>query len=91
MARTDYRSAFELARTHRIDMNLLHDHAPARFFATVAAFVDAVPDPDRLNLFLSALRCEPRAHPVGRLRLAPPRSLRTPYCSRVLFFSLLSD
>jgi len=54
----DYRRAFELARTHRIDLNLLHDHHPERFFASVDALLDSVPDPERLDLFLSMLKYE---------------------------------
>ena len=57
LSRLDYGRAFELARTHRIDLNLLHDHQPSRFFASTAALLDAVIDPERLNLFLSTLRC----------------------------------
>ncbi|KAJ1973161.1 putative elongator complex protein 1 [Dimargaris xerosporica] len=56
--RRDYRRAFLACRKHRIDMNLLHDHVPARFMADLDEFVRQVNDPDYLNLFLSSLQTD---------------------------------
>jgi len=70
----DYRRAFELARTHRIDLNLLHDHHPERFFASVDTLLDSVPDPERLNLFLSMLKYEAWGGLGGPRR--PPNAAR---------------
>ncbi|KAI9099473.1 IKI3 family-domain-containing protein [Phlyctochytrium arcticum] len=54
----DYTRAFVLCRKHRIDMNLLVDHAPLKFRENVKVFVEQISDPDHLNLFISSLRDE---------------------------------
>lgn len=53
-----YRTAFALCRKHRIDLNILYDHAPAAFLEHVLEFVKGVAVPEYLNLFLSGLRNE---------------------------------
>ncbi|KAJ2798033.1 putative elongator complex protein 1, partial [Coemansia helicoidea] len=45
-------------RVSRIDLNIVHDHAPAAFMADLPEFVRQVNDPDLLNLFATALRDE---------------------------------
>jgi elongator complex protein 1 len=52
----DYRTAFLACRSHRVDMNILHDHAPAQFLQSVGLFVDQVKKIEHLDLFLSALK-----------------------------------
>ncbi|KAJ1032623.1 hypothetical protein NDA16_000646 [Ustilago loliicola] len=53
-----YGAAFRICRTHRMDVNILYDHDPEAFMASVATFVQQVADVDYLNLFLSGLRDE---------------------------------
>ncbi len=53
-----YRSALRVCRSHRLDLNLLHDFGPAEFMDDVALFVKQVADVDHLNLFLTSLRDE---------------------------------
>lgn len=52
----DYRAAFLLLRTHRIDMNLLVDHNQSMFLENIHDFINQLQQPDYLNLFLSSLR-----------------------------------
>jgi len=52
----DFKRALILARKHRIDMNILHDHNPEMFFQNIPEFIQQVVDVDNLNLFLSSLR-----------------------------------
>jgi len=51
-----YRKAFLACRSQRVDMNILHDHAPAVFLGNVGLFVDQVKRVDYIDLFLSQLR-----------------------------------
>ncbi|KAJ3326607.1 hypothetical protein HDU76_012780, partial [Blyttiomyces sp. JEL0837] len=51
----DFLNAFKLCRKHRVDMNLLIDHAPAVFMENVGKFVRDIDDPDFLNLFVSSV------------------------------------
>ena len=51
-----YRKAFLACRTHRVDMNIMHDYHPQAFVADVALFVDQVRRVEHIDLFLSQLR-----------------------------------
>lgn len=51
-----YRKAFLACRNHRVDMNILHDHAPEEFVSNVNLFVDQVEKVEYIDLFLSHLR-----------------------------------
>lgn len=51
-----YDEAFLACRSHRVDMNILHDHDPSRFLADVGSFVDQVAKVEHIDLFLSQLR-----------------------------------
>lgn len=52
----DYKSAFLACRNHMVDMNILHDYAPAQFMSNVQLFVDQVKKIDRIDDFLSRLK-----------------------------------
>ncbi|KAA6410390.1 MAG: elongator complex 1 [Lasallia pustulata] len=54
----EYKKAFLACRNHRVDMNILHDHAPQRFMEDVALFVDQVKKVEHIDLFLSQLKEE---------------------------------
>ncbi|KAK0538478.1 putative elongator complex protein 1 [Tilletia horrida] len=54
--RRRYGMAFRICRTHRLDMNILHDHDPVAFLEHLPTFIDQVKDVDHLNLFLTSLR-----------------------------------
>jgi elongator complex protein 1 len=51
-----YKKAFLACRNQRVDMNILHDHAPQQFMDNVALFVDRVKKVEYIDLFLSNLR-----------------------------------
>ncbi len=51
-----YKKAFLACRNHRVDMNILHDHAPLQFIANIGLFVDQVEKVEYIDLFLSQLR-----------------------------------
>ncbi|EWC45733.1 hypothetical protein DRE_05070 [Drechslerella stenobrocha 248] len=54
----DYKTAFAYCRTHRVDLNILHDHNPEQFMASVDTFLDQVETAQFMDLFLSTLRDE---------------------------------
>lgn len=54
----EYGTALRLCRSHRVDLNLLHDHDPAAFLEHVSTMVSQVANVDHINLFLSSLRNE---------------------------------
>ncbi|KAI1260790.1 elongator complex protein [Xylariaceae sp. FL1019] len=54
----DYKKAFAVCRTQRVDMNILCDHQPDQFLANVGPFLDQVGDIADIDLFLSSLRDE---------------------------------
>jgi elongator complex protein 1 len=51
-----YKKAFMACRNQRVDMNILHDHAPQQFMSSVAIFVDQISKVEHIDLFLSQLR-----------------------------------
>ncbi|GJN92512.1 hypothetical protein Rhopal_005542-T1 [Rhodotorula paludigena] len=68
-----YRAAFLLCRRHRIDLNLLHDHDPGAFVASLHDFVSQIKDVDHLNLFLSGLKDEDVTETMYRPLVVAPR------------------
>ena len=56
--RRKYKTAFLACRNQRVDMNMLHDYAPAQFLGDVEIFVDQVKKVEYIDLFLSQLREE---------------------------------
>jgi elongator complex protein 1 len=50
--------AFYLLRRHRVDLNFMIDHAPARFLVALPQLVHQVPSTEDLNLLISALNTE---------------------------------
>ncbi|KAI0147822.1 elongator complex protein [Xylariaceae sp. FL1272] len=54
----DYKKAFAVCRTQRVDMNILCDHQPGQFLANVALFLNQVENIADIDLFLSSLRDE---------------------------------
>lgn len=57
IASKDYKAAFLACRNHRVDMNILHDHAPVQFMLNVGLFIDQIRKVEHLDLFLSQLKC----------------------------------
>ncbi|MCJ1283838.1 hypothetical protein MMC26_003169 [Xylographa opegraphella] len=53
-----YKKAFLSCRSHRVDMNILHDHDPEKFIKNVDLFVGQVGKVEHIDLFLSQLREE---------------------------------
>ena len=51
-----YKKAFLACRNHRVDMNILYDHAPEKFLRSVDLFLDQVQRVEHIDLFLSQLR-----------------------------------
>ncbi|KAI9680544.1 MAG: hypothetical protein M1817_003984 [Caeruleum heppii] len=62
----DYRTAFLACRNHRVDMNILHDHAPLQFMSETGLFVDQIKKVEHIDLFLSQLREEDVAQTMYR-------------------------
>lgn len=54
----EYGLAISMARTHRIDLNLIFDHDPDTFLAHCEEFVSRVNSAEYIDLFLSQLRNE---------------------------------
>ena len=54
----NYKNAFLACRNHRVDMNILHDHASQQFRSNVSLFIDQVKKVEHIDLFLSQLREE---------------------------------
>jgi elongator complex protein 1 len=52
----EFRAAFLTCRTHRIDMNILHNHKPDLFMTSIPLFIQQLRDVDYIDLFLSSLR-----------------------------------
>lgn len=50
-----YRNAFLICRTHRIQLDILHDYDPKLFFANVELFINELETTEYLDLFLSCL------------------------------------
>lgn len=53
--RLDFGEAFNLAKKHRISMNLLYDHKPSAFIANVETFITQLKSSGNINLFLTDL------------------------------------
>ncbi|AET38772.1 Elongator subunit IKI3 Ecym_3279 [Eremothecium cymbalariae DBVPG len=53
-----YKEAFETCRTHRINLDILHDYAPEMFFGNLEGFINQIENVDYLNLFISCLSDE---------------------------------
>ena len=51
-----YKKAFFLCRNHRVDMNILYDHAPKQLLDNVELFIDQIKKVEHIDLFLSQLR-----------------------------------
>lgn len=56
IAAKDYKTAFFACRNQRVDMNILHDHAPEQFMESVQLFVNQIKKIEHIDLFLSQLR-----------------------------------
>jgi elongator complex protein 1 len=54
----NYKEAFLACRTHRIDLDILHDYDPELFFANVEAFINQIKKVEHLDLFVSCLHEE---------------------------------
>ena len=52
----DFRAAFLTCRTHRIDLNILHNHKPDLFMTNISLFVKQLGDVEFIDLFLSSLK-----------------------------------
>jgi elongator complex protein 1 len=52
-----WRKAFLSCRKHRIDLNILVEHDPDRFFSGLSKFVEQIDDVDYINLFLTSVGC----------------------------------
>lgn len=54
----NYRTAFDIMRKQRINLNLIYDHDPKLFMDNAERFVEEIAKPDWLSLFLSELQNE---------------------------------
>lgn len=53
-----YAKCYDILRKERINLNLIVDHNPDKFFSNLELFVEQVNNPNWLNLFLAELRNE---------------------------------
>lgn len=53
-----YAKCYDILRRERINLNLLVDHDPDKFFRNMVTFIEQVRNPNWLNLFLAELRNE---------------------------------
>lgn len=53
-----YAKCYDILRRERINLNLLVDHDPDKFFHNMVTFIEQVRNPNWLNLFLAELRNE---------------------------------
>ncbi|KAK2799452.1 hypothetical protein FQN51_006939 [Onygenales sp. PD_10] len=69
-----YRAAYLACRSHMVDMNILHDYAPAQFMTNVALFIDQVKKIEYIDEFLSRLRDEDVSETLYKntLKIAAP-------------------
>ncbi len=51
-----YKRAFLACRKQRVDMNILHDHAPQQFISCIGVFLNYIQKVEHIDLFLSQLR-----------------------------------
>ncbi|KAK2813112.1 hypothetical protein FQN50_000789 [Emmonsiellopsis sp. PD_5] len=74
-----YRAAYLACRSHMVDMNILHDYAPAQFMANVALFIDQVKKIEYIDEFLSRLRDEDVSETLYKntLKIAAPAPVAT--------------
>lgn len=52
----NYKKAFLACRNQRVDMNILHDHAPEQFLESVGLIIEQLVKVEYIDLFLSQLR-----------------------------------
>ncbi|KAF2210146.1 hypothetical protein CERZMDRAFT_46102 [Cercospora zeae-maydis SCOH1-5] len=55
ISKKEYKKAFLICRTQRVDMNILHDYAPEKFMNDVDLFIKQVRKVEYIDLFLSSL------------------------------------
>ena len=67
----DYKKAFLICRTHRVDVNILHDYAPEQFMHDLALFVRQVRKVEYVDLFLSSLSEEDISKSIYKDTLPP--------------------
>ncbi|KAL7267237.1 putative elongator complex protein 1 [Rhizina undulata] len=67
----DYRTAFLACRSHRVDLNILHDYMPDQFMSNVQLFIEQVNGIEYIDLFLSQLRNEDVSKTMYKETLLP--------------------
>ncbi|RVD81191.1 uncharacterized protein DFL_009065 [Arthrobotrys flagrans] len=75
----DYKAAFSYCRTHRVDFNLLHDHNPEQFMASIDTFLEQIESVQYVDLFLSQLRDEDVSKTMYDLKIYDPAKGERPY------------
>ncbi|QIW97385.1 hypothetical protein AMS68_002903 [Peltaster fructicola] len=68
----DYKKAFLICRSQRVDMNILYDHSPEQFLQDVDIFIKQVKKPTYIDLFLSSLSEEDTSQTIYRETLKSP-------------------
>ena len=52
----EYDKAFFACRSHRVDMNILHDYHPKQFLKNIPLIIDQLEKVEHIDLFLSQIR-----------------------------------
>lgn len=77
----EYAKCYDILRRERINLNLIVDHNPDKFFDNMAAFINQVNNPNWLNLFFAELRNEDVTQTIYQqqyAKLAPSSGSITP-------------
>jgi len=69
----DYKKAFLACRNHRVDMNILHDYAPAQFLTNVPLFIKQLKKSAHIDLFLSGLKEDDVAETMYKETINAPK------------------
>ncbi|KAF7186676.1 Elongator complex protein 1 [Pseudocercospora fuligena] len=67
----NYKKAFKICRTQRVDMNILHDYAPVQFMNDIDLFIEQVKKVESIDLFLSSLSDEDVSQTIYKETLKP--------------------
>lgn len=51
-----YKKAFLICRIHRVDFNIIYDHAPEQFIEDIDLVIDELRKKEFIDLFLAQLR-----------------------------------
>jgi elongator complex protein 1 len=90
IGKKEFRAAFLTCRSHRIDMNILHNHQPELFMTNIPLFIQQLRDVEYIDLFLSSLKYPP-VMPQAECRQSSPTNLEGSKATSVSKVSIICD